>query len=89
MQFKRESAACYPFCMSSPNPPEEPPRATLRQVVGTVFWSFFGVRKRAAMRNDAVSVKPYQVILVGVALAAIFVATLVVIVRVIIRSAGA
>ena len=75
--------------MSSPPPPEPPRQATLRQVVGTVFWSFFGVRKGAAMRKDAVTVKPHQVILVGVVLAAIFVATLIVVVRLIIRSAGA
>jgi hypothetical protein len=75
--------------MSSP-PPDDPPRqATLRQVVGTVFWSFFGVRKGAAMRRDGVTVKPHQVILVGLALAAIFVATLIVVVRLVIRSAGA
>jgi hypothetical protein len=75
--------------MSSPPPPEPPRQATFRQVVGTVFWSFFGVRKGAAMRKDAVTVKPYQVVLVGIALAAIFVVTLIVVVRLIIRSAGA
>lgn len=75
--------------MSSP-PPTEPPReANLRQVVGAVFWSFFGVRKGAAMRRDGVTVKPHQVILVGVVLAAIFVVTLILLVRFIIRSAGA
>ena len=61
----------------------------MREVLGTVFWSFFGVRKRAAMRKDAVSVKPHQVIMVGIAMAAVFVLVLLLVVRFIIRAAGA
>ena len=75
---------------SSPEPPEPAPRpASLREVVGAVFWSFFGVRKGKAMRRDAVAIRPHQVIIVGVVLAAILVASLLVLVRVILRSAGA
>jgi len=74
----------------SSEPPSQPPRqATLREVVATVFSSFLGIRKGAAMRKDAVTVKPHQVILVGVVLAAIFVFTLIFVVRLIIKSAGA
>ena len=51
-------------------------------------WSFFGVRKGNAMRKDAVTIRPHQVILVGVALAAVFVATLLLVVRLILKSAG-
>jgi len=70
----------------SPPQPDPPPRpATLRQVVGAVFWSFFGVRKGAAMRRDAVTIKPHQVIVVGVLFAAIFVVTLLIIVRLVTR----
>lgn len=77
-----------------PNPPPgpespPPPQATLRQVVGAVFWSFFGVRKGKAMRQDAVTIRPYQVIIVGVVLAALFVFSLLLLVRVILRTAGA
>ena len=75
--------------MSSPPPTDPPRQASLRQVLGTVFWSFFGVRKGAAMRKDGVTVKPHQVILVGLALAAVFVVTLILVVRLVIRSAGA
>ena len=75
--------------MASPDPDPPPRQATLRDVVGTVFWSFFGIRKRDAMRKDAVTVKPHQVVLMGIALAAVFVLTLVLVVRLIIRSAGA
>ncbi len=41
------------------------------------------------MRRDAVSIKPRQVILVGIALAAVFVVTLLLLVQVIIRTVGA
>jgi hypothetical protein len=81
--------------MSAPPPaPEnskqpEPPRrqATLGQTVSAVFWSFFGVRKGKAMERDAVTIKPLHVIVVGVVLAALFVVTLLVLVRVIIAHA--
>ena len=63
-----------------------PPQATLWQVIGAVLWSFFGVRKGAAMRRDAVTIKPHQVIIVGILFAAVFVATLLIIVRVITRN---
>lgn len=83
--------------MSEPTPPvpqdptdHAPPQAaSLRQVAGAVFWSFFGVRKGKAMREDAVTIRPHQVILVGVALAALFVMSLILLVRLILRSAGA
>ena len=76
---------------SAPGPDEPAPArpATLREVVGAVFWSFFGVRKGKAMRRDAVTIRPHQVIIVGIVLAAAFVATLIVVVRVILRTAGA
>lgn len=69
--------------------PPAPAQASLRQVAGAVFWSFFGVRKGKAMRRDAVTIRPHQVIIVGIVLAAAFVATLIVLVRVILRAAGA
>ena len=56
---------------------------------GAVFWSFFGVRKGNAMRRDAVAIRPHQVIIVGVVLAALLVVLLLTLVRVILRSAGA
>ena len=70
----------------------EPPPAEARRretgflrVVLAVFWSFFGVRKGEAMRRDAVTIKPYQVIIVGVVFAALLVFTLIIIVRIITR----
>jgi DUF2970 family protein len=70
----------------APAPPPAPRNASLLQVIGAVFWSFFGVRRGAAMRRDAVTIRPHQVVIVGVLIAAALVATLLVIVRVITRN---
>ena len=66
--------------------PPAPPPATLRQVAGTVFWSFFGVRKDKAMARDAATIKPLYVIVIGVVFAAMFVLTLVALVMFITRA---
>ena len=69
-----------------PSDPDRSARpATLREILGAVFWSFFGVRKGEAMRRDAVTIKPHQVIIVGILCAAVLVATLLILVRVITR----
>ncbi len=65
----------------------EPKSATLPQVAGAVFWSFFGVRKGKAMQRDAVTIKPLQVMVVGVALAALIVFALLALVRVVLHFA--
>jgi hypothetical protein len=80
------SATPPPDDAGSPAPPKPRP-ATIGQVVGAVLWSFFGVRKGDAMRRDAVALKPHQVIIVGIVFAAIFVVTLLIIVRVITHNA--
>jgi hypothetical protein len=71
-----------------PAPAAEPRQASLIQVAGAVFWSFFGVRKGKAMQRDAVTIKPLQVIVVGVVFAALLVFALLALVRVILRVAG-
>lgn len=48
-----------------------------------VFWSFLGIRKRAAHERDAVTLTPLQVIVAGLVGAAIFVLSLVMLVRLI------
>lgn len=68
-----------------PPPPATPRPATLRQVVSAVFWSFFGVRRGDAMRRDMVTIRPHQVIVVGILIAAALVVTLVILVRIITR----
>jgi len=72
----------------TPNPSPPPPKAGLLQVVGAVFWSFFGVRKGRHMAADVSSIRPLHVILVGLALGVAFVVTLIVLVRVIIAGAA-
>jgi hypothetical protein len=68
--------------------PAQPARpATLMEIIGAVFWSFFGVRKGEAMRRDAVTIKPHQIIIVGVVAAALLVAILLTLVRFITRAA--
>ena len=67
-------------------PPAEPRNATFLQVVGAVFWSFFGVRKGSAMSRDTVTIKPLHVIIVGVVLAAVLVFALIGLVRLITRA---
>jgi len=52
----------------------EPPSASFLRVMLAVFWSFFGIRKRAAGERDAVTIKPHHVILAGLLGAAILVA---------------
>ncbi|HEY2907189.1 MAG TPA: DUF2970 domain-containing protein [Vicinamibacterales bacterium] len=57
------------------------------EIIGAVFWSFFGVRKGEVMRRDAITIKPHQVIIVGIVAAAILVALLLTLVRFITRAA--
>lgn len=72
----------------SPTSQPTPRKATLREVLGAVFWSFFGVRKGDAMRRDAVTIRPIQVVLVGILAGVGFVLTLLGLVRLILRLAA-
>ena len=56
-------------------------KATLLEVAKAVFWSFLGIRKRAAYEKDAVRITPAQVIVAGLIGAAIFVLSLITLVR--------
>jgi len=69
-------------------PPDDgagPRQAGFLQVLGAVFASFFGVRKKAAGERDMVSIKPLHVIVAGVLGAAILVAVLILLVSYITR----
>jgi hypothetical protein len=63
----------------------KPASATPLQVAKAVFWSFLGIRRRAAYEKDAVSLKPAQVIVAGLIGAVILVISLITLVRFIIR----
>lgn len=54
--------------------PADRPSAGFLQVMGAVFASFFGVRKRESGERDVGSIKPVHVIAAGVLGAAILVA---------------
>lgn len=57
------------------------PLRTLR----TVFWSFFGVRRRADNQDDFAGITPVQVIVAGVLGAIIFVTSLIMLAKFIVR----
>ena len=69
-----------------PDTSDVPPPATFGKVLRAVFWSFLGVRRGDAMRRDLVTIRPHQVIIVGILVAAAFVATLLIIVRIVTRN---
>jgi len=75
-----ESAPAIPEPMP-PAMPEPLRRASVMQTVRVVAWSFIGIRRRADHDRDAVHLHPLGVIGVGIGMAAIFVLTLVAIVR--------
>jgi hypothetical protein len=56
-------------------------RASFAQTARAVFWSFFGVRKRAHYEADAEQLNPVHVIVMGILGAALFIAVLLSIIR--------
>lgn len=69
--------------MSLPGGP--PRKASPLRAFRTIFWSFLGIRKRADTQEDFAGITPLQIIVAGVIGAAIFVTTLIVLVRFIVR----
>jgi hypothetical protein len=59
--------------------------ATPLQVAKAVFWSFFGVRKRAEYEKDSVTLTLKQVVVAGIIGGIVFVLSLVMLVRYITR----
>jgi hypothetical protein len=62
-------------------PSKGPRNAGPLEVAKAVFWSFLGIRKRAAHEKDAVTLRPVQVIIAGLIGAVIFVLSLIMLVR--------
>ncbi len=60
---------------------ESPRKASPLQVAKAVLSAFIGIRKRTAHEHDAVTITPLQVIVTGIICAAIFVLSLVLLVR--------
>ena len=85
MLFRRSRAP-----VSSSRPPD-PQSESLRpagflRVMGAVFWSFLGIRRKASGDRDVGTIKPAHVIVAGLFGAAIFVAVLVTLVHFITRA---
>ncbi|WP_459906558.1 DUF2970 domain-containing protein [Caballeronia sp. HLA56] len=51
------------------------------KLVKAVFWSFFGVRRRADLENDAAQLNPLHLIAAGVIGAVVFIVVLLLVVR--------
>ena len=60
---------------------DTPGKASLLAVAKAVFWSFLGIRKRRDYASDSVQFKLHQVVIAGVIGAAVFVFTLILLVR--------
>jgi hypothetical protein len=67
---------------------QTPKAASLVQVAKAVFWSFLGIRSRAAHESDVTQLKPAQVIVAGLIGAAIFVLSLILLVKFVISRAA-
>ncbi|MBB5390354.1 MULTISPECIES: DUF2970 domain-containing protein [unclassified Herbaspirillum] len=63
-------------------------KASFGATMKAVFWSFFGVRKKSDYESDAARLNPVHVLVAGVIGAAIFVAVLVVIVKLVVAQAA-
>jgi hypothetical protein len=68
------------------NDGRERPAAGFLRVMGAVFASFFGVRKRASGERDIGTIKPVHVIVAGVLGAAILVAVIATLVHFVARA---
>jgi hypothetical protein len=59
-------------------------KASFFATMKAVFWSFFGVRKKSDYEQDAAQLNPVHVLIAAVLGALIFIATLVLIVRMVV-----
>jgi hypothetical protein len=59
-------------------------KASFAATMKAVFWSFFGVRKKRDYEQDAAQLNPVHVIIAGMIGAALFIAILIFIVRLVV-----
>ena len=69
--------------MDEPNKDGER-KASFGATMKAVFWSFFGVRKRQDYEKDAAQLNPVHVIIAGLIGAALFIAVLIFIVKMVV-----
>jgi len=68
---------------SEPGPEEQKRRSSPLQAVTAVLSAFIGIRKSSSRDRDLATVKPLHVVIAGVIAAAVFVITIVTVVRLI------
>ena len=85
--FMTQPDAAPPPAAGTPPAPARPRQASLIQVAGAVFWSFFGVRKGRHMLQDTTTIKPLYVVVVGLLSGLVFVLALIALVSFITRNA--
>ena len=73
--------------MNAPN--KKTNKAGFFTVARAVFWSFLGIRRRQDYESDAASISLKQVVIAGIIGGIVFVAGVVVLVRVIVANVGA
>ena len=66
--------------------PAEVKKAGALTVAKAVFWSFLGIRKRTEHAADTVRITPAQVIVAGIIGAALFITTILLLVRFVISN---
>jgi hypothetical protein len=66
---------------NEPNAGGTKSKASPVQVAKAVFWSFLGIRKSADHDRDAVTITPLQIVVAGIIGAALFVFTVIMVVR--------
>jgi hypothetical protein len=59
-------------------------KASFAATMKAVFWSFFGVRKKRDYEEDAAQLNPVHVIIAGLIGAALFIAILIIIVKIVV-----
>lgn len=74
--------------MMADAPREAPRKAGPFTVAKAVFWSFLGIRRGRDHDSDMVRITPVQAIIAGLIGAALFVGTLVVVVKLVLSSAA-
>ena len=74
--------------MSDPAEKAEAKNAGPLTVAKTVFWSFFGIRRRKEHESDIARLTLKQVVIAGIVGGVLFVLTLVLIVRLVISQAA-
>jgi hypothetical protein len=77
--------ASVPPVPPPPEPPPGPRAAGFVQVLGAVFWSFLGIRRRAAGERDMGTIKPLHVIVAALLAAAALVGAVLLLVAAITR----